>query len=258
MKHILPKGMVPGTVIENAVQHDPQSGFMQGPYQLTKVILITQKRVDLGIIYRIITMIGGALKDRVQIDPLYAKVFQVGYFPGNSFQRSAEEIVSRWSKHHRVSFSCEAVGEDLIPYEVLCPVRRTVVLPFEHIGNHKGTQLRLRQYVRNPQLGKHELCPVAQGDPKMIAELMRLHGDRDGIEGIVQQYLFCDKLCFFQNRLFLFPLCKPEWVAVEDCYFKHRLVAAQTQRTVFSLYELPRITGSVLYFIIKKPHRLSF
>ena len=92
----------------------------------------------------------------------------------------------------------------------------------------------------------------------MIAELMRLHGDRDGIEGIVQQYLFCDKLCFFQNRLLLFPLRKPERVTVENRYFEHRLIAPQTQRTAFPLYELPRVTGAVLYFIIKKPHSLSF
>ena len=166
MKYILPKGMIPGAVIEHPIQHDPQPGFMQGLHQLAKVLFIPQKGINLGIVRRIKAMVGGALKDRVQIDPLYAQVFQIGYFPGNSFHRSAEEIVSRWSKRHRVSFSCEAVGEDLIPYEVLCPVRCTVVLPFKHIGNHKGTNLRLRQFVCYTQLGEHERYPVVQGDHK--------------------------------------------------------------------------------------------
>ncbi len=119
-------------VVEDAVQHDVHVPGVGRVEQLAQRCVAAQQRVDLHVVKRVIAVVGGRCKDRVQVDGVDAKFLQVVEAIDNAVQvaplealllrRAAPRLEAEARHVRRARAARKAVGEYLIKYCVFHPV----------------------------------------------------------------------------------------------------------------------------------------
>ena len=238
-------------MVEHAVQHDPHSRLMKRLDQDAEVRFPAETRVKLGIGNGVISVVGIAPENGIEVNSLYAKFPEIGDFPGDSLQGSAEEIFPRRNKILAPLVFLpvtKTIRKDLIPEEALRPVRRGRVISGIHIGNIERPQHGFRQRRRDAQLREIHRIPIFQRQHKMIAQLVGPHGNRNRIILFPRAAQSRLHLASRQYRLFL-RTGKPEGVAVQNRSRLQRFPGAQAEMANPALHKLPWISGMMLDFI---------
>ena len=83
---------VAARVAEHPVDEHPDSQFFRGGAQGTEILFVAQQRVDLGIIRRVVAVVGMGFENGIAIQACDAQFFQVGQFFFNSLQVTAEKV----------------------------------------------------------------------------------------------------------------------------------------------------------------------
>ena len=111
--------------------------------QDAEVCFSAEARVKLGIGNGVISVVGIAPENGIEINSLYAKFPEIGDFPGDSPQGSAEEIFPCRNKILAPPVFLpvtKTIRKDLVPEKALRPVRRGGVISGIHIGNIERPQ----------------------------------------------------------------------------------------------------------------------
>ena len=249
--HILPKWVTPAAVVEHTVQHNPHSRLMKCFNQDAEVPFSAETRVKLGIGNGVISVVGVALENGIEINSLHAKFPEIGNFPGDPLQGTAKEISPRRNKIPTPPVFLpvtKTIRKDLIPEEALHPVRRGGVISGIHVGNIERPQHGFRQRRRDAQLREIHRAPIFQRQHKMIAQLVCPHGNRNRIIPFSRAAQSRLHLASCQHRLFL-PAGKPEGIAVQNRSRLQCFPGAQAEMADPALHKLPWIGGMMLDFV---------
>ena len=77
---------------EHSVDDHPDTQLFGGGAQGTEILLVAQQGVDLGIVRRVVAVIGMGLENGIAVDAGDSQTLEIGQFLLNAFQVAAEKV----------------------------------------------------------------------------------------------------------------------------------------------------------------------